>query len=180
MVPYCACSPGFGGSGCEFPIEGLLGNSARSFSGLKANEMQYFDFTVPRANSSVIAELTRSRGDPILVMKSNQEGLSVSLLHFDTWIKHKTCQFTYSALWHTETLPAIQNSSLFSYTFKNSSTRLTYDENISRKNNMSSIFKTNLLSRSWNSVLCLTWCMNQFYVGENFSADLKLDHESSS
>ena len=74
----CSCISGWGGTGCNQPITNLVPGVTQLVSGVPAGEWRYFAISLPNETPGLVAEVRRTRGDPILFLKGASEGEEVS------------------------------------------------------------------------------------------------------
>lgn len=77
----CSCKTGWGDVGCDEPLQQLRAGTAVNNSGLMPGQWRYYMVTLPQPDMTVIVELERSRGDPILFLKGMTEGFEVRSGH---------------------------------------------------------------------------------------------------
>lgn len=76
----CVCDSGWSDVGCSVPIAQLNDSQMVGNSGLEAGQWEFYQITLQQDETTLLVELTRTRGDPILFVKGIQEGYEVRLL----------------------------------------------------------------------------------------------------
>ena len=73
----CVCIEGWGGSGCNQQVTELTSNISQSVTGVPGGEWRYFSIYLQNQTATLVAEMRRARGDPILFLKGESEGEEV-------------------------------------------------------------------------------------------------------
>ena len=84
MVPprmdvSCACDPGWGDVGCSKQLSQLLEGQQVGSAALPPGTWQFYLVTLPEGASTLVVEMSRTRGDPILFLKGLEEGFEVRI-----------------------------------------------------------------------------------------------------
>ena len=74
----CACQPGWGDTGCNQQLIELNNGEEAFESLLPPGQWEYYEVVLPDGDGTLLVEMSRTRGDPILFLKGFDEGFQVT------------------------------------------------------------------------------------------------------